>query len=242
MRDARVIQETRVRVLQQYPILPPVGLSEESRKTGVERDDVLLLTSIYQKPFVTGTTRAVLLNMSVPTVSRLHAALQARNWIVPHNFSRPARGYVKYYNINDQGLAAAQLRLPDEGSGSCMHRQCQIYLCDLFRTEGFSPQIEFMLNSKRADIAFNAKDKWTAVEVGISSAENEVSNIRKDLAAGFSEVRVLVRESSMIARIKTLMEEARFKLPASVKLELLTEYLDRSCVAPPDDSRQSRSE
>ena len=228
-----LMQQAREHVLRLYPTRPPVGLPRSSEKHNAPTtDNILMLTSVYKRPFLTCVARAGLLDISVPKVSRDLAGLEAKNWITPWMFSLSRRGFLKYYNITPEGLATAHLNMPDEGSGSFVHRQAQAYLRDQYINRGYRAKIEFMLNNKRADLGVRLGDKLQAVEVGISSADHEFSNITKDYAAGFDEVLVLVRESNMIRRVQELMEQHKFKAPKSLKIELLTEYLQRPIEMP----------
>ena len=223
-----VIERARERVLQLYPSKPPIGLPKKSpANSTASRDEVLLLVCLFKSTFITGVARAGLIGWSVAKVSRLLAGMEAKKWLVPWYFSFSPRGFVKYYNITVDGLKAAGLSMPDEGSGSFMHRQSQLHIRDQFKNQGFQARIEFVLNRIRADVGVRFNDKVLAVEVGISSPENEFNNIKQDYAAGFDEVLVLVRDSNMIRRLNEIIKEKAFKAPKSLRIELLTTHLQR---------------
>lgn len=221
--DMKVIERTRKEVFRRYPSIPLLGL--DIQKPSASARDRLVMANIHTKPFLTIDLRASLLEMSSPMVRRAMAELEAKGWIQQIPFSRRPRGYNKYPNITSMGIEAMNLEMPEEGTGSFLHRKSQAFLRDLFQKQGLDSRIEFLLNGKRVDVGFMENDKHVAVEVALSSAENERANIVKDTAAGFKEIRLVFRESSMIERVKQLLAAQKFKLSKALKLELLTDYL-----------------
>lgn len=231
--DMATIDSTRTRILKQYPPTPPLGLKKEKpslnpRATGV-------LASIHNHPFLGVDVRASLLDMSSPMLRRTIASLEAQGWLQQVQCSRKTRGYIRYFNITDAGLQTANLEMPGAGTGSFFHRKCQAFLKRQLKKTGIRAEIEFLLRGKRADVGYIDSDKYVALEVGLSSADNELTNILKDSAAGFHEIRMLLRDSNMVERVEQLLNATKPKVKAAVNLELLTDHLDEHANTEPDE-------
>ncbi len=223
MIDLEAIARTRQAVLAKYPYRRPLDLAPaESAPFGRE---VSVLASIHANPLLGADARAAKLDLSPMMLRRILAGLEAKDWVHQVQFSRRTRGYIRYCNLTDKGLEAARLENLGEGTGSFLHRYCQRYFRDVLAREGFDARVEYELEGKRADVGYRANRGHVAVEIGLSSAENEHTNVRKDLAAGFSEVRVWFRESGMLDRVRelTASEAGRDR----VRLELITEHLQK---------------
>jgi len=223
--DLILIAQARKEILARYPARPPVGLQAKPMPQAAKDRDLLALASIYAKPLLGVSVRAATLEMTDMMLRRTLGALEARDWLRMEHFSKSTRGYIRLPNITEDGLRAANLELPEEGSGGFLHRKLQAFLRDKFASLGHKAGIEVLRNGKHVDVAFLEGENWIALECGLSSAQGEVSNIVKDFAAGFSTVRALLRETGMIRRVEGLLEEQQYKPPGVLKLELISDYL-----------------
>lgn len=223
--NVHAMELARKAILAKYPPRPPLGLPRQLQSQSPSERDVSVLASIHTSPFLGVDARAGMLNMSSIGLRRALAQLEARGWLHLVSFSRRTRGYVRYPNLTPEGLDAAHLEMPREGSGSFLHRRCQLALQSALGRASVEAKIELTLNEKRVDVGYVVEERRVAFEVGMSSVENELSNIHKDFAAGFREVHVLLRESEMLQRIQQHLADERFDPPGLLKLELITDYL-----------------
>jgi DNA-binding MarR family transcriptional regulator len=225
--DLERIRDARARIVAPYrgDLRPPVELKRPEKPAGPVGDRLAVLASIHSSPFLSVNARAEVLHLSTSALRRIMDGLEAMGWLQFVQFSYPKRGFVRYCNITQSGLEAAQLAMPSAGSGSFLHRRLQERVTEHLRCRGLTARIEFTLNGKRADVAYPKGESWVAVEVGLSDAEGEHSNIIKNRAAGFAEVHALLRESPMLQEVRRLLHERPPKEPANVNLDLITNYL-----------------
>ena len=224
--DMERIEKARQAALKRYPSKPPLGLKPNTPSPVAK--ERLVLASIYSNPFLKVDARAGHLDMSSPMLRRILGGLESKGRIQPIRFSMRTRGFVTYMNILNECLREANLELPQEGSGSFLHRKFQTFLKKYFTEKGSQARIEYDLNGKRADVGYLDNEKHVAIECGLSNAENELSNVVKDFEARFHEVRILCRDTEMIKGLKALLEKTSPPTKGIPKLELITDYMHRS--------------
>jgi len=223
--DMTVIANTRRELLARYPAKPPISLGPST--PSATSKDVLVMSSIHRQPFVGIDVRASTMDMSSQMLRRTIASLEAKAWLQQVPFSRRTRGYIRYCNLTKEGLEAVHLDMPDQGTGSFLHRRCQRLIQNFIKTSlHVDAGIEYRLNGKNVDIGYSQDERKVAFEVGLHTAENELSNITKDIEAGFNEIHVLFRDSTMLQRVQELAPKSK----AELKLELLTDYLEQTSV------------
>lgn len=96
------------------------------------------------------------------------------------------------------------------GDGGSRHRAVVRTLARAFTRRGYETHIEQELGPgrKRCDLVCYSRDRVIGIEVGLSRAEQEVKNIRDDLASGALDQVILVSDASAILRrVRLLIEE-----------------------------------
>ena len=98
--------------------------------------------------------------------------------------------------------------------------------------EGFKPIREYSKDRQRADIGCNVSGELVAFEIGTSSARNEITNIKKDLKAGFDRVKAICTDAiykDLQRRVKTELDaETRSK----VEIELTYNFYNEKVRLP----------
>jgi hypothetical protein len=103
-----------------------------------------------------------------------------------------------------------------KGKGATEHVILQNLLAQAMKDSGKTVSIEYHANGKSVDIAEISNDRSIAYEIELAPAhQHVVENVRKDFAAGFSQVVVITKN-------KAGMEEARNQIIKEIEWEKLS--------------------
>lgn len=232
MVNMEVIKKARQEALQKYQFTPPVGTEalkpqKVAEAIGLSGKYLEIIVGLHNNPLVSPEVLAETLGLSSMNVRRVMLYFEHKDWIRLIHFSRRTRGFVRYCDITPAGLEVAKLTMPAEGTGSFLHRHIQNRIKKDLVKKGFDAKTEFVLNNKRADIGYIHNNEKCAIEVGLSSAQNEVDNIINDYKAGFDSVAVLCRETSMLTTIHQALKEKELRFH-DLTISLVTEFLEQA--------------
>jgi Helicase HerA, central domain len=196
---------------------------QEKEKPAQESDEISenernLLWDIKSHPYIPATERQQSLNFTTYMAGKLYSGLIAKELIVGHEVKVNYRGRPqKFYELTGKGTELAGQQNLGSGKGGFIHRLHQHRLKKVFESQGYKVKIEEFKNGKNADLGLTKGNKSIAVEIAMS-AQGEVSNIEKDLAAGWNEVWTLCNTESILKSI----EKEWAQKDSSVKLQLLS--------------------
>jgi Cdc6-like AAA superfamily ATPase len=115
--------------------------------------------------------------------------------------------------------------VPIPGNGSIPHRFWQHRIWQKVRKKGDLGGIEYELNGKRADVAVIRPEEKIAYEVVMTGPlEKEISNLRKDLEAGFGRVVFCVEGEEVGERLTGLISRTAAECAGCADTALLKEF------------------
>ncbi len=181
---------------------------------------------VMEKPNLTIVGRRDFLGWSTDKANKTKRALLQKELISEFSINLGTRtgGTVKLLELTDAGFAILDKTPRKKRPGKCSaeHWFYQRELADLYRSRGYCVRIEHNLNGARADLGVEKDGKLIAIEVAISPA-NEVRNVQKDLAAGFSKVLIACKTTAVKKAVLARLNESAIS-HKNVKLMLLSEF------------------
>ena len=100
------------------------------------------------------------------------------------------------------------------GKGGQRHKYLQHLVSQCGQQHGWRSTIEFPVKEGSIDVVLEREDRKLAVEISVTtSAELELANLRKCLAAGFTNIFMLNEEARSLTKLQRLAES---ELPAGV--------------------------
>lgn len=193
-----------------FSIVPPVPFPKvPSAVPVVSQDSVELkrvLMDVLNHPFVSKTDRlARLFGSSVSKCQRIANACVSDVYVKEFKVHVGGRsGLVVLWQLTQKGYDLLGLpSRPLRGIGDLVHQYLQYRVLEAVKAWGLRGEIEMLRCGKRVDVGVEDGTDLFAVEIATTS-RNEASNVRKDLAAGFSLVAVLVTTSSVRKSVEAL--------------------------------------
>jgi len=230
--EIRRIMEPRIR--REFTIAPPVPLPSQqgqaaggSQGAGVDvRDVKRLLTDVLNRPHLPKSERlSALFGGSSSQCQRIAKFCVEQDLVKEFQVHAGGRsGMLTLWRLKAKGydfVGMPRQVLP--GIGDVKHQYLQDRVWRKLKTWGLSPQIEMRRCGKRVDVGVDIAGRLIAFEIAIT-ASNEVSNVQKDVAAGFDLIVVLPENQKVQGTI-----ERKFKK------ELSPHYLQHTkVIAIPD--------
>ena len=180
---------------------PEQTLDNEKNSVLTENENNLL-QDIKNHPYIPATERLKSLNMTTYMGRKLYSELIAKDFIKEHEVKVNYQGRPqKFYELTNKGIEFIGKQNLGPGKGGFVHRFHQHRLKMVFESQGYKVKIEEFKNGKNADLGLTKGGKTIAIEIAMS-AQGEVSNIEKDLAAGWNEVWTLCDSEAIEKAIK----------------------------------------
>ena len=134
--------------------------------------------------------------------------------------SRRGRPQV-FYELTTEGekLVGAQNFGDGGGKGGLEHVFYQRRLKDFFTSQGYAAAIEEFRNGKACDLGLSLDGKRIAVEIVCSNPGKELSNIEKDIAAGWTEIWMLFATKEFLAVVREDWDVRKGAYPESISVE-----------------------
>jgi len=150
------------------------------------------------------------LGLSVDEGNRIKNYLLSSNIIISSDVST-GRGRIKYLELSRKGkelLSKMGLEIEDERKGGAEHEYWKHRMAEVLRKQGYDVELEKAVKDGGAvDILATKEGKSLAVEVETGKSD-AVSNIKKDLEAGFDEVISVATNEGVAQKIKGLIRNS----------------------------------
>ena len=173
-----------------------VTLSDQQRE---------FLGSIVDRPLLTMTQRAAYLGLSAHRCNEVKKELTRSGLIeeVKVNLGRQTGGSCTFVELMAAGAAAiGATHEPRPANCSAEHAWWSRHVMRWYLSQDIDARTEWRLGNARADVGVQRNGTLVAIEVAMT-AQHEVANVKRDLAAGFARVYVACAN----ARVKRAVEE-----------------------------------
>lgn len=197
-----------------------------------EQIDYLVMVSDTLEPV---TVRDRKNNISDYKGNKLRKALDENGLIRLHRMSLGGRGrVVTLAEVTEEGRRVLD-RLevasrPPPGRGSIEHRYAQQVIYEWCVRQGYPAQIEAERQGARVDVASEWDNLKVAVEFVNEGLDKELTNVERDLEAGFDQVVLVAVEKEIIEKLRDLvMQKLNSELVSSgrVSFARLTTFLEK---------------
>lgn len=204
---------------------------EEKDREGAARE--ALLEDIVRRPYSSTQERYRRLGWSFYKGNRIRDWMIKDGWIQVRTIKRPD-GMVKVFELTDEGKEkVGRLGFKVKRTwrkGGLEHGYWVQEIKSLLREQGFAVQVEKGLGKgKTVDLEARREDRKIAVEVETGKSD-AISNIRKDLEAGYDRVLVICLEEGLKERILGQMQKTDISRKERVLLVNLKEALNVTTV------------
>lgn len=134
--------------------------------------------------------------------------------------SRRGRPQV-FYELTSEGekIVGPQQFGDGGGKGGLEHVFYQRRLKDFFALQGYTAVVEEFRNGKACDLGLSRDEKNIAVEIVCSNPGKELSNIEKDIAAGWVEIWMLASTQEYLDAVSNAWNVQPDDKKASVTIE-----------------------
>lgn len=169
-----------------------------------------LLEDIVRRPYSSTQDRYRRLGWSFYRGNRIRDWMVKEGWVMVRALKRPD-GMVKVFELTEEGKGKAE-RLGHRvertwRKGGLEHGYWVKEIKSLLREQGFAVQVEKGLGKgKSVDLEARREGKRIAVEVETGKSD-AISNIRKDLEAGYDRILVVCLAEGLKKRIRHQMDE-----------------------------------
>ena len=198
---------------------PEQNVPPHKESTEISENERNLLWDIKSHPYTPATERLKSLNITTYMGRKLYSELIEKDFVREHEIKVNYQGRPqKFYELTNKGIDLIGAQNLGSGKGGFVHRLHQHRLKKVFENQSYNVKIEEYKNGKNADLGLSKGNKSIAVEIAMSS-QGEISNIEKDLAAGWNEVWTLCHSESILKAIQKELP----KQDSSVKIQLLSD-------------------
>jgi len=213
--------------------------SKPSRTTEKEEKDKeraareALLEDIVRRPYSSTQERYRRLGWSFYKGNKVRDRMVEDGWIQVRTIKRPD-GMVKVFELTEEGKDKGErLGLKVERTwrkGGLEHGYWVQEIKSLLREQGFAVQVEKGLGKgKSVDLEARREDRKIAIEVETGKSD-AISNIRKDLEAGYDRVLVVCLEEGLKERTLGQMQKTDISRKERILLVNLKEALNVTAV------------
>jgi hypothetical protein len=210
------------------PASPPGEASPEPKVAGLPfglgKPEFAYLMSVKTHPFLSKTERNRELGLTAHLGNRFSRALEEAGLVVPVAVAIGRRGRAAIYlELADKAVAVIGHQHLGPGKGGFEHVFHQQRIGRHFEAQGWKAKIEDFREGKSADVGLEKDGKRIAIEVAMSEP-GELSNIEKDLAAGWPEVWEVCRDRRISEAVELEWADRRAAWPgATVRFCLLSD-------------------
>lgn len=171
--------------------------------SGLNDKEEMVFADIKARPFVSVTERTRSLRLTTYLMNRILRRLLVQGLVEAQMIHEGRRGKPsKYFALTEKGRRFSGPQNLGPGKGGFEHVFHQQRLQKAFAALGYEVSIEAFQNGKSADLGLRRDGRSIAVEIEMSEG-GAVSNIQKDLAAGWNEVWVAAKDSKILERIRS---------------------------------------
>lgn len=168
-------------------------------------DEMDYLRSIHQEPFLNTGQREAFLDFTKSTSNAVKKALINKDLIdeAALHLGKTVGGYAKFTVLTEQGYRTIKQAPPFafQGKKRAEHRFLQHFAHFCLVGQGFKARIEMNRGGKSADVGYEDNGERIALEIA-TRPDNEVTNAKRDLQAGFHRVIVLCTTRKVLAQVK----------------------------------------
>ncbi len=179
------------------------GGTPDAQKHGISKAKLDYLALRAGEPFgsLTGVDKQA--GISRGRGSTLRKALEREELIKMHRIKTGRRGgQIKVTEITDKGYELLkQFKVPVQkpaGRGSYGHKWWQWIICEFFERRGAIARPEQEVASKAIEVGVTQGERSVAVEVVNEGLDKDLSNVAKDLEAGWDEVWLCAAEQRVL--------------------------------------------
>ena len=170
--------------------------------TEISENGLSLLWDIKNRPYIPATKRQQSIGISTHMGQKIYSELIDKDFVKVHMVKVNSRGCPqKFHELTSKAIALIGPQNLGPGKGGFVHRLHQQRLKKVFERQGYKVKIEEYKNGKNADLGLTKGNKSIAVEIAMSP-QGEISNIEKDLAAGWNEVWTLCNSETILLTIE----------------------------------------
>ncbi|MCA9445069.1 MAG: hypothetical protein KC964_30050, partial [Candidatus Omnitrophica bacterium] len=217
-------QKTNPKPAEQTATPIPVGTVNS-----IEADIKVCLSDIYNRPFIPKTQRlSELFPSSTSHQQKVSQECLDQGYITEHDVHAGGQsGRTKLWKLTNKGLALIGLpRRPLPGKGDLLHQFLQFKVSEKVNEWGMKPRIEFFRRGKNVDVGIVSQQSLIALEIA-TTAGNEITNLLKDIDAGFHKVVVLPINETIRKDIqRTVKRQVSPVYAAKVLVMTISKFLD----------------
>lgn len=192
----------------------PAGRENESKVSPTEQeqggislttDEQSYLRSIHREPFLNVGQRSALLGFTKDTSNAVKKELRKKSLIEEFALTLGPKvgGTAKYIVLTEEGYRTIEQvpPFPFRGKKGPVHRFLQHFAHSFLVASGFAAEIEMNRSGKFVDVGYKHHGKLLALELA-TTPDNEVTNVKRDLEAGFDKVVVLCTTRKVFTPVK----------------------------------------
>jgi hypothetical protein len=201
------------------PRTPPPGAKKANQPT---KDDIkAVVMDTYNRPFIPKSERlSALFGDSTSKQQKVAKACLDEGYVMECDVHAGGRsGVLKLWRITDKGYAFIGLpKRPLPGKGDLTHQYLQFKVAEKVKKWGLKPRIEDFRRGKNVDVGVQLPKVLLAIEIA-TTAGNEMTNVLKDIDAGFHQVLILA-----------VTETVRKSIERTLNRQVSPSYLNRVSV------------
>ncbi|MBI4447168.1 MAG: ATP-binding protein [Acidobacteria bacterium] len=192
-----------------------------------------LLGAVCADPLASFQEHATTMKIAKATFSSYADYLKENGFLHEHSvWTGRSGGQEKILLLTDKGKDYLRdkgiKKFPSVGIGSVDHQYWQRKVWRKVRTDGCLGGVEYMFNGKSTDVGLILPNKKVAYEiVWDPNIDKEVSNLQKDLAAGFDEIIFCVRDEVMRQKLEIEFFKTLPDWKSRASIVLLESFADK---------------
>ena len=196
------------------------AIRKDEKLNPLAEHETLLLNDIRNRPFMGVAGRYADLGITNYMGNKVCRQLLQKGFISEVKIKTSPRGRPEtFYELTSLGVKTVGLQNFGSGKGGFEHVFSQQRLQEFFSRQGCEAVIEEFRNGKACDVGLTKNSRKTALEIACSHFEKELSNIEKDIAAGWKEVWIISSTFQIMESVKSDWEKVKSQYPDDVKVE-----------------------
>ena len=204
-----IISQSRMR----YTAARPNETKKKDRKPLIlSQPEKAFLESVFQNPTLSVTALYKYVGLSAYMGDKLKNTLKDRGLLKEISTHSGLKSRIaKFLLLTPESFNALDMELgPESGKGGQLHRYWQSVIKYYAENNGYRVVVEevFADSKETVDLGLERDGNRTAIEISIiTDAENEVSNIKKCLKAGYDKIIVLALEEGKVKSLEALAKK-----------------------------------
>jgi len=202
--------------------------ADHDRFGGLPEDEYDYLINLKNHPYLSVADAQRSLRMSAYKGNKLKTSLLEKGYIEEVSFNLGKKSRPKtYLKFTEKAISLVGDQRFDRGRGGFEHKLLAHILRSELTKMGYKAEIEFHHTGKAVDISVYKNGEMIAVEIAMSIS-GEIDNIRKDLAAGFEKVVVIVMNDALKDKLQkaiSLDDDISKNTLAKISIVLISEAM-----------------